>query len=135
MVTEVQRDRDGAATELEQLFGARPLVSGELTLLGRPYAPRTPAAAARAGVAFVAEERSEQGVVPTWSVRHHVSLPRLRHHQSVGILSGRLERRAAEATMATFGVVGGGEGTELTSLSGGNQPKVVHRCIPPARER
>ena len=78
-------------------YGARPLVSGELTLDGRPYRPATPAQAVRAGVALVAEERGSAAVVPSWSVRHHVSLPRLRDHSRAAMLSRRAPSGAARA--------------------------------------
>jgi simple sugar transport system ATP-binding protein len=115
----------GKTELLEQLYGARPLVSGELALDGAPYHPATPAHAVRAGVALVAEERGEAAVVPTWSVRHHVTLPRLRQHSRAGLLSGRAERRTARRTVADFGVVGPGVEANLAELSGGNQQKVI----------
>jgi simple sugar transport system ATP-binding protein len=115
----------GKTELLEQLYGARPLVSGELTLDGSAYEPATPAHAVRAGVALVAEERGEAAVVPTWSVRHHVTLPRLRQHSRAGLLSGRAERRTARRTVADFGIVGPGVDADLAELSGGNQQKVI----------
>ena len=115
----------GKTELLEQLFGARPLVSGELTLDGRPYRPATPAQAVRAGVALVAEERGSAAVVPSWSVRHHVSLPRLRDHSRAALVSRRAERRSARRAVADFGVVGPGIEADLSDLSGGNQQKVI----------
>ncbi|WP_116997460.1 sugar ABC transporter ATP-binding protein [Desertimonas flava] len=115
----------GKTELLEQLFGARPLESGELTLDGQPYRPASPAQAVRAGVALVAEERGPAAVIPTWSVKHHVSLTRLREHSRASLLSGRAERRSALRTIHDFGVVGPGMEAELTELSGGNQQKVI----------
>jgi simple sugar transport system ATP-binding protein len=115
----------GKTELLEQLFGARPLVSGDLVLDGRSYRPASPAHAVRAGVALVAEERGPAAVVPSWSVRHHVSLPRLRQHSRAALLSAGAERRSARRTVADFGVVGPGIDAELTDLSGGNQQKVI----------
>jgi simple sugar transport system ATP-binding protein len=115
----------GKTELLEQLFGARPLVSGALALDGRPYRPATPAQAVRAGVALVAEERGTAAVIPSWSVRHHVSLPRLRHHSRGALLSAGAERRSARRAVADFGVVGPGIDADMSDLSGGNQHKVI----------
>ncbi|MEV5749084.1 sugar ABC transporter ATP-binding protein [Actinoallomurus sp. NPDC052308] len=115
----------GKTELLEQLYGARPLVSGTLDLDGRPYRPRDPGAAAAAGVAFVAEEREAQAVLPGWSVRAHVTLPRLRDHSRIGLLSRRSESAAARRVIEAFGVRGPGPEAEIGALSGGNQQKVV----------
>ena len=115
----------GKTELLEQLYGARPLVSGELTLDGRAYRPSSPVQAVRAGVALVAEERGAAAVVPSWSVRHHVTLPRLRQHSRAALLSRRAELRSARRAVDDFGVIGPGIESDLTDLSGGNQQKVI----------
>ena len=115
----------GKTEVLEQLYGARPLVSGDLMLDGRPYRPASPADAVRAGVALVAEERGPAAVVPVWSVRHHVTLPRLRRHSRGAVLSTSAERRSAAAPSPTSAWSVPGIEAELTELSGGNQQKVL----------
>jgi simple sugar transport system ATP-binding protein len=115
----------GKTEFLEQLYGARPLVSGTLRLRGEPYRPRDPRAAVAAGVGLVPEERGVQAVLPGWSVRAHVSLPRLRAHSRGGLLSRRDESSAAERVIDAFGVRCDGPAAAIETLSGGNQQKVV----------
>jgi simple sugar transport system ATP-binding protein len=115
----------GKSELLEQLYGARPLLSGALTLGGAPYRPRDPRSAVAAGVAFVAEERAAQAMVPGWSVRAHVTLPRLRAHSRGGLLSRLSETRSALRVIDRFGVRGPGADAPIEALSGGNQQKVV----------
>ncbi|WP_214321189.1 sugar ABC transporter ATP-binding protein [Nonomuraea sediminis] len=115
----------GKTELLEQLAGVRPLVSGELLLEGLPYRPKEPSDAFAAGVAFAAEERVAHGVVPGWSVRAHVTLPRMRAHSRAGLLSRRSESAAARRVIELFGVRGPGPEAPIESLSGGNQQKVV----------
>ncbi|GII26864.1 sugar ABC transporter ATP-binding protein [Planotetraspora mira] len=115
----------GKTELLEQFYGARPLQSGGLLLDGLPYRPRDPHAAVKAGVAFAAEERSAQAIVPGWSVRAHVTLPRLRQHSRSGLLSRRSEYGSAAAVIERFGVRGPGVDAPIETLSGGNQQKVV----------
>ncbi|MFF4987512.1 sugar ABC transporter ATP-binding protein [Streptosporangium saharense] len=115
----------GKTELLEQLFGARPLLSGTLTLGGAPYRPKDPGAAIKAGVALVAEERAARAVVPGWSLRAHVSLPRLGAHTVAGVLSRRAERASAEEVVRLLAVRTSGVEAAIETLSGGNQQKVV----------
>jgi simple sugar transport system ATP-binding protein len=127
----------GKTELLEQVYGARALVSGSLALGGRAFRPRDPAAAVAAGVGFVPEERSAQAVVPGWSLRSHVTLPSLREVTVggggalgglaglAGLLSRRREQAAAERVMSAFGVRSDGAGAAIETLSGGNQQKVI----------
>ncbi|GAA3846152.1 sugar ABC transporter ATP-binding protein [Sphaerisporangium flaviroseum] len=115
----------GKTELLEQIYGERPLVSGALRLAGSPYRPRDPRAAIKAGVGFVAEERAAQATLPGWSVRAHVTLPRLRAHSRSGLLSRTAETASARRVIERFGVRGPGPDAGIEALSGGNQQKVV----------
>ncbi|MDP8958594.1 MAG: sugar ABC transporter ATP-binding protein [Actinomycetota bacterium] len=115
----------GKTELLEQLFGARPLVAGELRLGGRPYQPRHTHHAVRAGVALVPEERGVQAIVPQWSVTRNLTLPYLRRYQRLGLTSRPAERRAAATVIDELGVRCTGPEAPIESLSGGNQQKVV----------
>ncbi|MFC4120400.1 sugar ABC transporter ATP-binding protein [Nonomuraea zeae] len=116
----------GKTELLEQLGGARPLLSGRLELDGAPYRPKDPRAAIDSGVAFAPEERAAQSIVPGWSVRAHVTLPWLRRHSlRSGLLGRRSETDAARRVIELFGVRGPGDDAPIEALSGGNQQKVV----------
>ncbi|MFC6080091.1 sugar ABC transporter ATP-binding protein [Sphaerisporangium aureirubrum] len=124
----------GKTELLEQLGGARRLVSGEMRVDGKPYRPGHPKDAVTAGVAFAAEERSAQAIVPGWSIRAHVTLPALWAHSRLGLLSRKSETAAAQRVAERFGVRGPGFGgnrngagieAAIETLSGGNQQKVV----------
>ncbi|WP_431901905.1 sugar ABC transporter ATP-binding protein [Nonomuraea sp. bgisy101] len=115
----------GKTELLEQLGGARPLVSGKLSLGGAPYEPKDPRDAIAAGVAFAPEERAAQAIVPGWSVRAHVTLPWLRRHIRSGLLARHSESAAARHVIDLFGVRGPGPDAPIEALSGGNQQKVV----------
>jgi simple sugar transport system ATP-binding protein len=117
----------GKTELLEQLYGARPLASGTLTLAGEPYRPRDSRAAVASGVGFVPEERGTQAIVPGWSLRAHVTLPALRSVAGgrTGLLSRRAENVAAQRVIDALGVRCEGPGAAIETLSGGNQQKVV----------
>jgi simple sugar transport system ATP-binding protein len=113
-------------TELcKALFGASPS-RGALTLRGRPYRPRDPAAAVRAGLALVPEERRAQGVLVDETVAVNLTAASLdRHAGLLGILSAASERAAARALIARLGIRTPSERQRVALLSGGNQQKVA----------
>ncbi|WP_116947079.1 sugar ABC transporter ATP-binding protein [Jiangella endophytica] len=115
-------------TELaETLAGARPVAGdGTLTLAGRPYAPRDPAAAIAAGVVLVPEDRRAQGLFPGWTLARNVSAPFLAElSRWAGVLSRRAEAGRAAQVIAALDVRGPGPHALVDELSGGNQQKVV----------
>ena len=116
----------GRTQMLRALFGIDPALSGEVCIDGKAHAIRSPIHAIRAGLALVPEDRKEQGVFLTMSIRENTSLPRLQRDALAGVLIDR----AAEKNLATE--MNQRLSTKATSieqlvgnLSGGNQQKVV----------
>lgn len=115
----------GKTELLEQIFGVRPLLAGQMTLLGEPFTPRSPADAVRAGVAFVPEDRAALALIPGWSVTHNITLPFLDRYGWAGLLRSGAERSVAERFVQALQIRCAGVDAEIGSLSGGNQQKVV----------
>ncbi|HEY1782594.1 MAG TPA: sugar ABC transporter ATP-binding protein [Roseiarcus sp.] len=115
----------GRSETVETLFGLRPRAGGEVMLEGRPFAPRAPAQAIRAGVGFVAEDRRRQSIVPDLSVRENLLLGHLGAHRGFGLGYGRLDRRIAEL-MRRLGLPPERLGDpNLLNFSGGMQQKII----------
>nr|WP_119611472.1 sugar ABC transporter ATP-binding protein [Streptomyces acidiscabies] len=113
-------------TELARgLFGAEPFLAGAVDLDGKPYAPRRPADAIRAGVHLVPEDRHADALVPGWSVAQNVSLPFLKSLSRMGLLQSAREDALGRDTIAALGVDPRDEHSTVEELSGGNQQKVV----------
>ncbi|MBK3574577.1 sugar ABC transporter ATP-binding protein [Streptomyces sp. MBT65] len=113
-------------TELARgLFGAEPFATGTVTLDGRPYAPRRPADAIRAGVHLVPEDRHADALVPGWSVAQNISLPFLKSLSRAGLVNTTQEDALGRETIDALGVVARDEHSTVEELSGGNQQKVV----------
>jgi ribose transport system ATP-binding protein len=73
----------------------------------------------------VPEDRKTEGILPTLTVRENLSLPILRNLHRYGIL-GRATERASTQPVVTDLKIGRGDGEQTaSSLSGGNQQKVV----------
>jgi ABC-type sugar transport system ATPase subunit len=116
-------------TELARLlFGADRPDSGTMTLDGRPFAPRSPAQAVRAGLGLVPEERRSEGLVLTKSVAFNLSLANLQAlvaSPALPLISGARRQAQALASMRDLAIKAPGPETPVGRLSGGNQQKVV----------
>ncbi|MCL8012378.1 sugar ABC transporter ATP-binding protein [Streptomyces sp. AS02] len=113
-------------TELARgLFGAEPFASGTVELAGKPYAPRRPADAIRAGVHLVPEDRHADALVPGWSLAQNISLPFLKSLSRLGLVNTAKENALGRGTIDALGVVARDEHSTVEELSGGNQQKVV----------
>ncbi|WP_206541956.1 sugar ABC transporter ATP-binding protein [Leucobacter celer] len=113
-------------TELcRAMFGADRLVSGELRLDGERVRYSDPFGAIRAGVAMLPENRKELGLLMGRSITENITLPHVGRFSRFGILSPRRERRRAQELAARVGVKTPNVDDLVSTLSGGNQQKVV----------
>ncbi|EPR75836.1 putative L-rhamnose ABC transporter, ATP-binding component [Leifsonia rubra CMS 76R] len=107
------------------VFGIDPYDSGSVHIDGAALKPHSPKDAIAAGVGFVPEDRRKQGLVLDLSVARNVTLT-LRHSLAqFGIISGRREHAAAEKWSQRLQVKTGSQDLAVSTLSGGNQQKVV----------
>lgn len=114
-------------SELAQvLFGMTQPVSGEIRINGRPVVFKSIGDAIRKGMFYVPEDRSNNAVIPVFTVRQNMTAPFLRVFQRfLGIMDVREEQRRARDMIKSMGVKTESEEAEMDSLSGGNQQKVI----------
>ncbi|MFV0359421.1 sugar ABC transporter ATP-binding protein [Tropicimonas sp.] len=113
-------------TELLNLVcGARPLVSGDMRLFGTPLRPRRPAEALARGIALVPEGRKTAGILPQHSIRRNATVSSLKSYLGGGMVRPALEHAAIMAEKEKLGIRMGADTDPITTLSGGNQQKVV----------
>jgi simple sugar transport system ATP-binding protein len=115
-------------TELcEALMGLRPAAAGTVTLDGRDLTHATPRARLRAGVAYVPEDRTEDGLVGPFSVAENLILDMYDRppFASGGNLKLPAIARNADERIAEFDVRTPSAAAPAGSLSGGNQQKVI----------
>jgi ribose transport system ATP-binding protein len=96
--------------------------AGEMALAGEPYRPRTPLDAQRRGVVHVPSDRLGEGSFPTLDTSTNFAL---RDRVTTALASARKERAEARAVTDDWGVVPRSPDTTFSSLSGGNQQKVI----------
>jgi rhamnose transport system ATP-binding protein len=107
------------------IFGIDRLDGGELTIEGRPFRPRSPRVALRRGLAYLPEDRLQQGLVQPMSVAHNATLAVLPQLTPGGVLRPRRERALAKRFMEELRIKATSPDQVVRSLSGGNQQKVV----------
>ncbi|MEH0974983.1 sugar ABC transporter ATP-binding protein [Micromonospora sp. CPCC 205546] len=117
----------GRTELLETLYGAGPpgRRGGQVRLAGRPYAPRNPRSALRAGVGFVPEDRRRSALVLEHPVGRSIVLAALRRLSTAGIVRNGRERDAVRRQVAALAIRTPSAAAPVGSLSGGNQQKVV----------
>jgi rhamnose transport system ATP-binding protein len=107
------------------IFGIDALDAGELLIEGRPFRPRSPRAALRRGLAYLPEDRLQQGLVQPMSVSKNVSMAVLQRLTPGGVLRPGRERRLAQRFVDQLKIKASSVAQVVKSLSGGNQQKVV----------
>ncbi len=108
------------------IFGLLPGAKGHLDegTVAR-LLPRDPAEALRSGIAFLSEDRLRDGVIGIQSVAENMSLSCLSALSRSGFVSRRAEARLVERFSRLFSVKARSPDAPLSSLSGGNQQKVL----------
>jgi ribose transport system ATP-binding protein len=116
----------GRTETLRAIFGADEMDGGEILVEGNAVVMRSPADAVRAGIGLVPEDRKQDGLLLSQSIRVNTTLATLRQHAGPG---GWLDARAETATAEKFSrrlqVHCASLEQAVGELSGGNQQKVV----------
>jgi rhamnose transport system ATP-binding protein len=107
------------------LFGIDRCDAGEIRLGGTSVAFTSPSAAMTAGIAYVPEDRHQDGLVLDFTITQNVTLPILPRLFPRLFVRPSTERRVADEYTRQFNVRMTGVGQLVGALSGGNQQKVV----------
>jgi rhamnose transport system ATP-binding protein len=109
----------------EAIFGIERYDAGGVTIAGNPLRKGSPTAAMQAGIALVPEDRRQHGLVMPESIERNIilaSLARVRRH---GLIAAGVSREFATSWAARLQVKYGRISDPVSTLSGGNQQKVV----------
>ncbi|MRG59732.1 ATP-binding cassette domain-containing protein [Agromyces sp. CFH 90414] len=107
------------------VFGIDPYDEGTVELAGRRLKPGDPQAAIDAGAGFVPEDRRKQGLVMDLSVARNLTLTLRNSLARFGLIDARREQRTAAEWSKRLQVKTGSQEYAVSTLSGGNQQKVV----------
>ena len=106
------------------IFGAARPTEGTVELEGRTIRVRNPRHAVRLGIALLPESRKD-GLVLGRSIVENVSLPHLEEFSTGGFVRRRREARDVQSTFEQVGTPSRSLAAPVSSLSGGNQQKVL----------
>lgn len=107
------------------IFGLTRPDSGTVELFGERFDNRSPLASIGKGLVYLPEERKQEGIFPLLSISENMAMP------SLGRFGGTLHMRNRDMMREVDGFVSrlriklGSAADPITSLSGGNQQKVI----------
>ncbi len=113
-------------TELARaVFGADPVDTGTVTLMGKAVQIGNPAQAVSLGIGLIPEDRKQHGILGLLSIRENISFASIKNFLSGLFINQKKERAAVESMKETLRIKTPSVEDPLLSLSGGNQQKVV----------
>ncbi len=115
----------GRSEMVETLFGIRRSSSGEILIQGRPARVRSPREAIGRGLALVTEDRKTTGLNLLGTVEENISIAAIERIARYGVILKGEEHACAEDSIATLRIKTLSRDALVSSLSGGNQQKVV----------
>jgi ribose transport system ATP-binding protein len=115
----------GRSEMLAALFGARPALGGEISVMGQGGLPRSPREALARGLALVPEDRKGQGLILDMAVKENMSLASLRRDSKGPFLNTKKEDELVDEMTVALSVKTPGSWQLARFLSGGNQQKIV----------
>jgi ABC-type sugar transport system ATPase subunit len=121
---------------MKSLFGLLAPDGGDITLDGRPVRFTDPAAAMRAGLFMISEDRQGEGIIQTAPILQNMAISNIivRGREDgtapLGILRWPRIRRICAEIAAAIRIKAASLDASILSLSGGNQQKVIlGRCL------
>ncbi|HKR42869.1 MAG TPA: sugar ABC transporter ATP-binding protein, partial [Paraburkholderia sp.] len=115
----------GRSEVARALFGIDPTDAGQVQIAGKPLASGMPAAAVKAGLALVPEDRRQQGLALELSIARNASLTVLGRLVRFGLISTGREVELAGQWGKRLRLKASDLNAPVGTLSGGNQQKVV----------
>jgi rhamnose transport system ATP-binding protein len=109
----------------EAIFGIDRYDAGAVHVSGQPLKKGSPADAMRAGIALVPEDRRQHGLVMEESIERNVVLASLASVTRRGLISADASRDTSRSWLTRLQVKYGRLSDSVSTLSGGNQQKVV----------
>jgi L-arabinose transport system ATP-binding protein len=115
----------GRSELFKLIFGAERARSGAVRVHGKAARFAHPREAIAAGLALCPEDRKDQGIVPLLSVRENLVLADRNGAKHGALRNPARERKQAEENIAALKVKTSSSEAAISTLSGGNQQKVV----------
>jgi len=116
---------DGRTELAKAIFGDIKIDSGTISVNGEKIVNKSPDKAKKRRFGYVPDNRKENGIVKDLTVLENITLATLENFQKALKLNHKKERETAEYYVGALGIKLPSLNSYITSLSGGNQQKVV----------
>ncbi|MDR1895031.1 MAG: sugar ABC transporter ATP-binding protein [Spirochaetales bacterium] len=107
------------------LFGATPLKGGTILIRDRPLSLKSIKNVMKSGVGMIPRNRKERGIVPDLSIQQNNSLAYWTAKHPSPLVSRKEEHERFRRSQVKLDIKAANEYDPITSLSGGNQQKVI----------
>jgi ribose transport system ATP-binding protein len=115
----------GRTESMLVLYGANRGVEGTITINGTKYVPKSPWVARKEGMAFIPEDRRNEGIISSLSIAENLSLSFTELLAKFGIINRSSEEQLCNTVIKNLAIICTGSSQIVGELSGGNQQKVV----------
>ncbi|MEA5153219.1 sugar ABC transporter ATP-binding protein [Raineyella sp.] len=117
----------GAREFCRTLFGIEKLTAGTILVGGQQLRLTSPAEAIRHGIAYISYDRHREGIMPTFDVEENIGISSYagKLRRAGGFLDLALRRSVADDYRKALKIRCSSVEDDITSLSGGNQQKVI----------
>ncbi|XTP56755.1 sugar ABC transporter ATP-binding protein [Niallia sp. Krafla_26] len=109
----------------EAIFGVRKLDKGEIFIKGEKVQIHSPLDAINKKIAFVTEDRKDEGLFLPLSISKNISMSFLKKLTSMGFIKKKQEKKKVLDLYGRLKIKANSSEQKVESLSGGNQQKVV----------
>lgn len=116
---------DGRTELFESIFGYRKYETGAIRVQGGMVVIHHPEKARRHGIGLAPKNRKENAIIPDMSILENMTLPSLPQFTSIGFINRSKELTASREYVRKLNIKLSHLDMPITSLSGGNQQKVV----------
>ena len=115
----------GRTELLKCIFGALQVKSGEFSLNGKPYKPKSPVTALENRIALISEDRKREGLILSMSITDNMLFPNIANFSVGPVLKRTLVKEKVKDQAKKLNLRYDKLSTNVRNLSGGNQQKVV----------
>jgi ABC-type sugar transport system ATPase subunit len=115
----------GRSEIMRAIFGVDKFNSGEVIVDGKKLRGGSPSQSIASGIGFCTEDRKQEGLALRLSILLNMTLVKLPHLSTFGVINAAKQRAAADQYMKSISVKAPSVTQLVGNLSGGNQQKVV----------
>jgi ribose transport system ATP-binding protein len=115
----------GRSDIVRSLFGAPPAYGGQVKLYGEDISIKCPQDAMQESIGYLPEDRKTMGLFYAQDVKFNLGIANLGQWVEKGIVNLRKLKSLSEKFVGMFNIKMTGISSKITSLSGGNQQKIL----------